>query len=563
MPCPPRWPAELAHLSHEVRTHVHGILGLVGWLRAGRLPRAQRSVASRLEAGGRALLALANSLIDAKGDAAARDADFVPAEIAEDTAALLAPLAERRGVELVCAADPDRRVVAGDPVRFRELVANLVGNAVKFTERGHILVQLDARPERDAVRLRLTVADTGIGIAAGDRRRIFRPGEQVCRGEGGSGLGLGIARAAARAMGGELRLRSRLGVGSTFSAELTLRAGETPRRAAPRARPCIIVGGLPAQRRWLARHFLRWNLPCAEATPENLPRVREAFRRATGETPIILVDVPVGARGLPGPMADAILLHPLGIDPANRPALAKPLRGDELLELLAPAGRPGDRTVAARAWRILLVDDDPTSRVIAARQLTRRGHRIRTAANGRQALRHLGRGETDLVILDLDLPDMPGLELAASVRRSHPSLPLLALTAHGGAETRARCLRAGIGGQLTKPAEATALIEKVEQMAEAGEDGRDRAAARVILLRRAEEECRALDEASRSGQAAVIGQTAHRTRGALAAAGLGELARLAARAEQQARSGRTGAAARTLGKVSGGLRRLADDLTSE
>jgi len=563
MPCPPRWPAELAHLSHEVRTHVHGILGLVGWLRESRLPRAQRAMVRRLEVGGRALLTLANTLLEPGRAAPAATTSFVPAEIAEDTAALLAPLAERRGVELVCAADPARCAVHGDPARFRQLVANLVGNAVKFTERGHIVVQLDARRDGDAIHLRLAVADTGIGVARADRRRIFRDGEQVRPGEGGSGLGLGIARAAARAMGGELRLRGRAD-GSTFTAELRLPGAPSPASPAPpRSRPCVIVGGLPAQRRWLTRHLLRWNLPCAEATAANLGRVREAFRRSTGERPIVLVDIPVGARRLPAPAPDTVLLHPLGLDPGSRPALAKPLRGDELLELLAPGPSGGERTgVSARAWRVLLVDDDPTSRALAARQLRRRGHRVVVATDGRRALVRLGRSTMDLAILDLNLPDIGGLELAADIQRRHPGLPLLALTAQGGAESRARCLRAGFAEQITKPSAEAALITAVERLAETGEDERDRVMARGILLRGAREECLRLDAAGRSGEADVIGQAAHRTRGALQAAGLAELARLAARAERQALAGRTAEAARTLGKVSGGLRRLADGLTS-
>ena len=563
MPCPSQWQPELACLSHEVRTHVHGILGLVGCLRAGRLPRAQQSMVRRLEAGGRALLTLANAMLEPDRGPGGTESRFVPAEIAEDTAALLAPLAERRGVELICAADPERHAALGDASRFRQLVANLVGNAVKFTERGQIVVQLEARRKGGRVHLRLTVADTGIGIATADQRRIFRPGEQVRPGGGGSGLGLGIARAAAESLGGGLRLLESSDKGSTFVANLRLRAGETPRLAPPRARPCIIVGGQPAQRRWLARHFLRWNIPCAEATIGNLPRVREAFRRATDERPLVLVDIPVGARELPEATTDTIVLHPLGLDPGNRPALAKPLRGDELRDLLSPGVRAGRGAVTAQAWRILLVDDDPASRLVATRQLRRRGHRITAVTGGRQALRHLRRREADLVVLDLNLPDIPGLELAAMLRRDKPGLPLLALTAHGGPEVRAGCLRAGFTAHLAKPSDEATLTEVVERLAEAGEDHRDRAAARVILLRGAREECRRLEAAERSGRTEAIGQAAHRTRGALMAAGLGDLAKLAARAERQAREGRAHAAARTLAKVSGGLRRLADDLTSE
>lgn len=562
MPCPPRWQPNLAHLSHELRTHLHGILGLIGWLGTSRLPVAQQAMVRRLEAGGRSLLALANTLIESRDDAKKHPVAFVPAEVTEDLAALLAPLAEQRGVELVCAADPECHVVMGDPEQFRHLVANLIGNAVKFTERGHILVQLDARREGTRIRLQLSVADTGVGIAARDRRRIFRAGEQVRPSEGGSGLGLSIALAAARALGGELHLRSRLGTGSTFSIQLTLPASETPKLAVPRARPCIIVGGLPAQRRWLARHFLRWNLPCAEATPENLPRIREAFRRATGERPLVLVDVPVGTRALPVRAPDTIILHPLGLNPRQRSALAKPLRGSELRALLSPAPTATRRNVAAHAWRILIVDDDATSRSITARQLERRGHHTAKAETGRRALQKLRCSKTDLVILDLNLPDTPGLELAVTLQQTHPGLPLLALTAQGGAKVRAQCLRAGFSGQLTKPVDATTLIEAVEKMAEDGEDACDRRHARTILLRRAKAECLGLDEASRSGQSEVIGQAAHRTRGALAAAGLSDLARLAAQAEREAQNGKTAAAARTLGKVSGGLRRLADGLTS-
>lgn len=562
MPRRPRWPDHTAYLSHEVRTHLQGILGFVDWLRASRLSDAQHTALRRLEAGGQSLLELVNSLLE---PASSNPRDFVPAEITEDVAALLALPAQQRGVEVICAADPDRQAVHGDSTAFRKIAMNLVSNAVKFTERGHIVIRLEAKPSGASVQLRLSVCDTGIGIAPANRRRVFTPRFQVHADKIGSGLGLPLARSLARMMGGDIRLSNRKGGGSIFLATLRLPRANTAKTMPPRTRPCVIVGGHPEQRRWLAQTLLRWGVPCAESELDRVNVTAEALRRSTGESPLLLIDLPANSPRLTDRLPESILLHPLHIEPGRCRALAKPLRLTDLLAQLAPSPtRHTARASTQTGHRILLVDDDPVGRTVAARQLMRRGHRVSTVGDGVQAVRRLRSGTWDLAILDLDLSDTDGVELAHRLRLHAPDIPLLALTGHAGTEARARCLRAGFAAHLTKPAKETAFIQKAEQLAEQGAaNNADRARARRILLRSADEECARLDQAAQSGEATAISRAAHRSRGALAAAGLVRLAELAAQAERRAEEGCRAQAAAKLRQVSGGLRRLAGDLTSK
>lgn len=545
----------MAHLSHEVRTHLQGILGLVSWLRQSRLSSGQYAALGRLEVGGHSLLGLVNSLLETN---AGRLKAFIPAAITEDVAALLAPVAQARGVEVICAADPDRHTVRGDPESYRKIVMNLVGNAVKFTQRGHIIVELNAYPIGRKLRLQLTVSDSGIGIAPSNRRKIFTTRFQVEPSEGGSGLGLPLARSLARSMGGDVRLAERDGGGSVFSATVRLeRAVSTQQSKCIHKQPCLIVGGHPAQRQWLAKVLLHRGVPCAESTSEGAQAAAEALMRSTGERPRVLLDIPVGSSRPTKLEPGTVLLHPLDVDPGRYPSLAKPLRSVDLLDRLAsPVARTKHEAKPKR--RILLVDDDPVVRTVAAQQLARYGYRVSAVSDTQTALRRLSRGCWDLAILDLELSGDDGTELARAVRRRAPDLPLLALTGHAGLEVRARCLRAGFGAHLSKPASEIELADAVERLAEQGKiDSEDRALARRILLRTVDEECARLDQAALSGRTTAIGEAAHRTRGALLMAGLGRLAELAAKAEREANEGQPRAAARSLRKLSGGLRRLA------
>ncbi|MFZ9202246.1 MAG: response regulator [Opitutales bacterium] len=544
----------LGHLSHEVRTHLQGILGLVGWLRASPLSNGQRAAIGRLEAGGHSLLSLVNSLLE---PGISQPREFIPAEITEDVVALLAPAAQARGVEVICAADPDRQAACGNAEDYRKVAMNLVGNAVKFTHRGQIVVQLDAQPARKMLRLKLTVSDSGIGINPTDRRRIFAQRFQVRAGEGGSGLGLPLARSLARAMRGDVRVAASDGGGSVFSATLRLERAANTRVEPKRGQPCLIVGGHTVQRRWLAEMLLHRGVPCAESTPERARTAAEALARSTGEKPLVLLDLPVGSTRPTKLEPRTVLLHPLAVDPGPYPALAKPLRGAELLALLdAPGPACERRTRSGR--RILLIDDDPVARAVTARQLERQGHRVSAVSDARAARRQLGQGQWDLAILDLELPEVNGTELARDLRRRLPDLPLLALTGHAGPEARARCLRAGFSDHVAKPTSEAKLAEVVRRLAEQGDmDKQDRATARRILLGSIDDECSRLEQAALSGRTTDIGEAAHRARGALLTAGLGHLAELAALAEREANGGQARSAVRWLRKLSGGLRRLA------
>jgi two-component system, sensor histidine kinase and response regulator len=481
----------LANMSHEIRTPLNGIIGMAALLGDTGLTREQREYADTIRSSGDVLLGLLGDILDwSKIEAGSTDLEAAPFDcvaLVEDAVALMAEPAHRKGIEIVCDVAPDvpTRVV-GDGGRLRQVLLNLIGNAVKFTAAGE--VRVDATCEKDpgaASRLRFAVHDTGIGIAPETRARLFQPFTQAdastTRRYGGTGLGLALCKHLIELMGGDIGCRSTVGRGSTFWFTLPFRAADAAGAAAP-APPLpharvLVVDDSAAQRGHLATELAALGLHADTVAnaAEAVARVRDASAEPYS---LVLLDAtlpdlkpPLAAaaiRAAAGPAQPAIVVLGVwtGQQPTvtDAPVLRKPVRRDALraavAEALGGSATPAVASVeppaapaAAPLGRVLLVEDNPVNQLVARRMLERLGYHVDGAADGRAALEALARADYDIVLMDCHLPEMDGLAATRELRRREAGrhTPVIAMTAGVTAEDRDRCLAAGMDDFLAKP----------------------------------------------------------------------------------------------------------------
>ncbi|MDW8398912.1 MAG: ATP-binding protein [Acetobacteraceae bacterium] len=486
----------LASVSHELRTPLNAIIGMGELLERSRLDAEQREMARTVTDAGRNLLGLIDGILDFSRIEAGRMAvNPVPLDLAallSEAGRLLGRQAEEKGLRLLFHITPrtPRRLLA-DPRLLRELVLNLAGNAVKFTETGSVVVALDAEPDEagDALRLRLEVTDTGIGIAPEAQKRIFESFTQadatIMNRYGGTGLGLAICRRIAEGLGGTIGVESAPGAGSTFRCTLPLRRDPTP--AAPPAGEAVLLRhGAGERAEGLAPPgvILRPAAGLSEAVallqglPPGAPRVLVAARSVLGASAedaartLALLDPPGrwrivlleegAADGLPEMALRRAALAVLPAEPAAD-ALAAAL--GFAFALGAPAEAPADAPAAeARSLSVLVADDNKVNRRVVQRILESAGHRVTLVANGEEALDALEEARFDLVLMDLNMPVLDGIEAAKLYQvqsLGRRRVPILALTADATPEARRRCLEAGMAGCLTKPITPASLLEAV------------------------------------------------------------------------------------------------------